>query len=82
MFLVGVHSQVTTVTSDANLVDRTLSHLVVKLAEEALQCFRQVERFGMGGMLRVCSVNLIGFIAGADIACFRPLSRLSSCIRH
>jgi exocyst complex component 2 len=35
------------------LLDRTLNALVEDLAEEALRCFRQVKRFGMGGMLRV-----------------------------
>ncbi|KAI0305323.1 exocyst complex component Sec5-domain-containing protein [Multifurca ochricompacta] len=34
------------------LLDRTLNALVESLAEEALQCFKQVKRFGMGGMLR------------------------------
>jgi len=36
-----------------SLLDRTLNALVEDLAEEALRCFRQVKRFGMGGMLRV-----------------------------
>ncbi|KAH9077909.1 exocyst complex component Sec5-domain-containing protein [Lactarius deliciosus] len=34
------------------LLDRTLNALVESLAEEALRCFKQVKRFGMGGMLR------------------------------
>src|ERR1700742_3176362 len=51
MYLVNVHAQVSRVTEP--LLDRTLNALVEDLAEEALRCFRQVKRFGMGGMLRV-----------------------------
>ncbi|EED84825.1 predicted protein [Postia placenta Mad-698-R] len=50
MFLVGVHAQVSAVA--APLLERTLNALVEDVAEEALRCFRQVKRFGMGGMLR------------------------------
>ena len=51
MYLVGVHAQVSDVAPP--LLDRTLNALVECLAEEALRCFKQVKRFGMGGMLRV-----------------------------
>ncbi|KAI0938572.1 hypothetical protein AcW1_001724 [Taiwanofungus camphoratus] len=51
MYLVGVHAQVSAVA--APLLERTLNALVEDVAEEALRCFRQVKRFGMGGMLRV-----------------------------
>lgn len=51
MYLVNVHAQVSRVTEP--LLDRALNALVEDLAEEALRCFRQVKRFGMGGMLRV-----------------------------
>ncbi|KAF8273712.1 exocyst complex component Sec5-domain-containing protein [Lactarius quietus] len=50
MYLVGVHAQVSDVAPP--LLDRTLNALVESLAEEALLCFKQVKRFGMGGMLR------------------------------
>ncbi|KAH9036875.1 exocyst complex component Sec5-domain-containing protein [Lactarius pseudohatsudake] len=50
MYLVGVHAQVSDVAPP--LLDRTLNALVESLAEEALRCFKQVKRFGMGGMLR------------------------------
>lgn len=50
MYLVGVHNQVN--TAAAPLLDRTLKSLVEHVAEEALRCFRQVKKFGMGGMLR------------------------------
>jgi exocyst complex component 2 len=53
MCLVGVHAQVTSVAE--SLLDRILNALVNELAEEALRCFKQVKRFGMGGMLRVRS---------------------------
>jgi exocyst complex component 2 len=52
VYLVGIHAQVTSVAEA--LLDRILNALVNELAEEALRCFRQVKRFGMGGMLRVC----------------------------
>lgn len=49
--LVGVHAQVCNIAE--SLLDRTLNRLVEDLSAEALKCFRQVKRFGMGGMLRV-----------------------------
>ncbi|THH31004.1 hypothetical protein EUX98_g3179 [Antrodiella citrinella] len=45
-----IHAQVT--AAAAPLLDRTLSTLVEDIADEALRCFRQVKKFGMGGMLR------------------------------
>ncbi|KAG5348970.1 hypothetical protein C0989_006828 [Termitomyces sp. Mn162] len=48
IYLVGIHAQVTSVADP--LLDRILNTAIVKLAEEALRCFRQVKRFGMGGM--------------------------------
>ena len=51
MYLVGVHAQVS--SAAPSLLDRALGALVHDLAEECLACFRQVRRFGMGGMLRV-----------------------------
>lgn len=51
MALVGVHAQVCKIAEP--LLDRALNALVEELAGEALRCFRQVKRFGMGGMLRV-----------------------------
>lgn len=51
MYLVGVHAQVTAAAGP--LLERTLNALVEDIADEALRCFRQVKRFGMGGMLRV-----------------------------
>lgn len=55
MFLVGVHAQVS--AAAAPLLERTLNALVEDVAEEALRCFRQVKRFGMGGMLRVSGIR-------------------------
>ena len=51
MYLVGVHAQVS--AAAAPLLERTLNALVEDVADEALSCFRQVKKFGMGGMLRV-----------------------------
>jgi exocyst complex component 2 len=51
LYLVGVHAQVNEVAPP--LLDRMLNALVESLVEEALRCFKQVKRFGMGGMLRV-----------------------------
>ncbi|KIP09756.1 hypothetical protein PHLGIDRAFT_126060 [Phlebiopsis gigantea 11061_1 CR5-6] len=50
MYLVGVHAQVS--AAAPLLLERTLNALVGDVAEEALRCFRQVKKFGMGGMLR------------------------------
>ncbi|KAI0284606.1 exocyst complex component Sec5-domain-containing protein [Russula aff. rugulosa BPL654] len=50
LYLVGVHAQVNEVAPP--LLDRMLNALVESLVEEALRCFRQIKRFGMGGMLR------------------------------
>lgn len=49
--LVRVHAQVTGVAKP--LLDRTMSSLVDGLTSEAFTCFQKVEKFGMGGMLRV-----------------------------
>ncbi|KAJ3969971.1 exocyst complex component sec5 [Lentinula raphanica] len=50
MYLVGVHAHITSVAEV--VLERTLNFLAEALAEEALRCFKQVKRFGMGGMLR------------------------------
>ncbi|KAJ7096741.1 exocyst complex component sec5 [Mycena belliarum] len=50
IYLVSVHAQVSSI-SEA-LLTRTLTALVEALAAEAFRCFKQVPRFGMGGMLR------------------------------
>jgi exocyst complex component 2 len=50
IYLVTVHAQVSAI-SEA-LLSRTLTVLVEAMATEAFQCFKQVPRFGMGGMLR------------------------------
>lgn len=60
MYLVGVHAQVS--AAAAPLLDRTLRSLVEDIAQEALRCFRQVKRFGMGGMLRVCCFPVLFLI--------------------
>jgi len=48
--IVSVHAQVCSIVEQ--LLDRTLNAIVEEVAAEALRCFRQVKRFGMGGMLR------------------------------
>ncbi|KAG8807479.1 hypothetical protein FRC17_004444 [Serendipita sp. 399] len=50
MYLVGVHAEVSAITK--NLLERTLTALIVEIVNEALECFRQIKKFGMGGMLR------------------------------
>jgi Exocyst complex component Sec5 len=67
MYLVGVHALVSEVTPP--LLDRTLNALVESLVEEALRCFKQVKRFGMGGMLRV---GLSPFFSPFSIRDLRP----------
>jgi len=51
MTIVGIHAQVSHVAE--GLLERVLHALVEDAAEEAFRSFRQVKRFGMGGMLRV-----------------------------
>lgn len=51
MFLVSVHAEVS--STARNLLDRTLHALIGDVVDEALACFRQITRFGMGGMLGV-----------------------------
>ncbi|KAF7349307.1 Exocyst complex component SEC5 [Mycena sanguinolenta] len=50
IYLVTVHAQVSAISEP--LLARTLITLVDALVAEALQSFRQVSRFGMGGMFR------------------------------
>ena len=92
MFLVGVHAQVS--AAAAPLLERTLNALVEDVAEEALRCFRQVKRFGMGGMLRVRRIpprNRLFPAAATEARALltrvtnithRPRSRLSSYTKH
>lgn len=83
--LVGIHAQICSVAEP--LLDRTLNKLVEQLAEEGLRCFRQIKRFGMGGMLRVCHslhchsyTTLTGF--NSEFWGSRLPLRSSSCTRH
>jgi exocyst complex component 2 len=64
LYLVGVHAQVNEVAPP--LLDRMLNALVESLVEEALRCFMQIKRFGMGGMLRV---GLFLFFLCSSSAC-------------
>jgi exocyst complex component 2 len=55
MYLVGVHAQVSSTAPP--LLERILNALVEDMADEGLRCFKQVKRFGMGGMLRVSTLS-------------------------
>jgi len=57
IYLVGVHAQVSAAAE--SMLDRTLCSLVDALAEDSLRSFRTINRFGMGGMLRVCPLSYI-----------------------
>ena len=46
-----IHAQISAVAQP--LVDRTLSALIDEVATEALDCFKQIERLNLGGMLQV-----------------------------
>jgi exocyst complex component 2 len=50
VYLVRVHAQLS--SAAPSLLERGLTMLVDALASEALRSFKQVRRFGMGGMLR------------------------------
>lgn len=72
MYLVGVHAQVCEAAEP--LLSRTLNLLVEGLAAESLQSFRQIKRFGMGGMLRVSlPTTLSPSSQRATIACLPVL---------
>ena len=60
MFIVEVHAQVCKIAEP--LLDRILHTLIEELAAEALRCFRQVRRFGTGGMLQVRVSVLCEFV--------------------
>lgn len=71
--LVRVHAQVTGIAKP--LLDRTMNSLVDDLTSEAFNCFQKVERFGMGGMLRVSLTHFpLIFI------CFFPMRRSPSSL--
>jgi len=50
MYLVSVHANLSRVAT--SLLDRALFAIVEIVATECLACFKQIPRFGMGGMLR------------------------------
>lgn len=56
MGLVEIHAQISRVAE--NLLERGMYALVENVAQDALVSFKQVKRFGMGGMLRVSRVLL------------------------
>lgn len=78
VYLVGVHAQVSSAAE--RLIEQTMTHLVDELATEALRCFGQIDRFGMGGMLRVRNVFLSPFPHLMLLG--RPLWKSSTCIRR
>lgn len=49
-YLVQIHAQISEVARQ--VLDRTLNAIVDEIVQDALGCFKQVKRFGMGGMLR------------------------------
>jgi hypothetical protein len=64
MGLVEIHAQISRVAE--NLLERGMNALVEDIAQVALLSFKQVKRFGMGGMLCVCGVSPSSRIAIAD----------------
>lgn len=56
MGLVEIHAQISRVAE--NLLERGMYALVENVAQDALLSFKQVKRFGMGGMLRVSHILL------------------------
>jgi len=49
-YLVQIHAQISEVARP--LLDRALNAIVDQIVQDVLGCFKQVKRFGMGGMLR------------------------------
>lgn len=56
MSLVEIHAQISRVAE--NLLERGMNALVEDVVGVTLLSFKQVKRFGMGGMLRVCGLLL------------------------
>lgn len=56
MSLVEIHAQISRVAE--NLLERGMNALVEDVVGVTLLSFKQVKRFGMGGMLRVCDLLL------------------------
>ena len=79
LYLVGIHAQVSSAAEP--LLERALNALVEDLAKEALRCFRQVKRFGMGGMLRASSLLSLDALSTRSPT-HRQRSRSSSCTRR
>jgi len=65
MCLVDVHSQVSSAAE--SVLHRVLNALVEVLALEALKSIRQIERFGMGGMLCVGFLHALILPVGNDL---------------
>ncbi|KAG8743871.1 hypothetical protein FRC12_014937 [Ceratobasidium sp. 428] len=49
-YLVQIHAQISEVARP--LLDRALNTIVDEVVQDSLGCFKQIKRFGMGGMLR------------------------------
>lgn len=70
MSLVETHAQVSSIATV--LLERTMNALVEELTKEALTCFRQIRRFGMGGMLRVSArMGAIHYAADCSVLCVK-----------
>lgn len=72
-----VHAQVTGTAKP--LLDRTMNSLVDDLTGEAFNCFQKVEKFGMGGMLRVsCRLSFIFYLKKNSASAFDALQKANS----
>lgn len=71
--MVQIHAQISEVARP--VLDRVLNAIVDEIVQDALGCFKQVKRFGMGGMLRVSLVSSGTAILGRYPSCTSlPLS--------
>ncbi|KAF7323903.1 Exocyst complex component SEC5 [Mycena kentingensis (nom. inval.)] len=83
IYLVTVHAQVSSIAE--GLLSRTLTTLIDMLANEALASFKQIPRFGMGGMLRATlEIEFMHSALGRYVspAAARTLGELYNCISH
>ncbi|KAG8766243.1 hypothetical protein FRC16_007728 [Serendipita sp. 398] len=77
MYLVGVHAEVSAIAK--SLLERTLTTLIIETVNEALECFKQIKKFGMGGMLRVSEDS--PFDGHLLTVSLRPRSKLNLCTK-
>lgn len=77
LYLVGVHAQVSATAE--SLLEEVLFTLVDALVEDAFKAFCAVNKFGMGGMLRVRDMTVVAILI---LTPHRQRLKSSLCNKH